>query len=146
MSEPTDPFEAELSALRPREVSPDLRRRIAERLASPPPAPHRRVLRLAFAGGLAAACVAAVLLRWGAGANPEPGPIADRPRPSSAAEASEAGPTLLAYQRALARSPEELTILLDKAAEASPASGPELGRIRAFTRSDAALHALLGDD
>ncbi len=146
MNEPHDPLEAELSALRPCEASADLRLRIAGRLDTPSPARHRPPWRLVLAGGLAAACVAAVLLWWGAGANPGPGATADRPRPTSSAEGPGPAPTLLAYQRALARSTEELTVLLDKAAEATTTSGPELGRIRAFTRSDAALHALLGDD
>ena len=66
MSEAPDPLEAELSALRPREVSPGLRRRVAERLADPPHA-RRRIWRIALAAGLAAACLAAVLFRRGGG-------------------------------------------------------------------------------
>jgi hypothetical protein len=146
MSEPTDPLEAELSALRPCEASAGLRLRIARGVAGPRPLRHRTFGRLVIAGGLAAASVAAVLLRWGAGTTPAPGPMAVRPRPISAPEASDPAPTLLAYQRAFARSSDELSLLIDRAAEAAPASGPGLVRIRAFTRSDAELHALLGDD
>ncbi len=146
MSEPHDPLEAELSALLPREVSPDLRRRIAGRLADLPPARRRPFWRFALAGGLAASCLAAVLIRWGGGPHPGPGPIVDLPRPATAGEVGDSGPTLLTYKRALARSPEALALLLDKAAEAAPNPDPGLGPIRAFTRSGAALHALLGDD
>ncbi len=143
MREAPDPLEAELSSLRPHEVSPGLRRRIAEGLADAPPAKRRRLWRLALAGGLAAACLAALLYQWGGGRRVEPEPIV-QPQPALPVEDSE--PTLREYQRALARSPEELDALLDKQAVAAPEPNPELGRIGAFTRSDAALHALLGED
>ena len=55
-------------------------------------------------------------------------------------------PTLLAYQRALARSPEELDASLNKHALVAPESNLELVPLGPFNRSDAALHDLLGDD
>lgn len=146
MSETPDPLEAELSALRPLEVSPDLRRRIADRLADPTPSRRRRAGILVLVGGLAAACVAAALFRWGGDGGVGPGPIAVPPRPAQVAGIDDPWPTLLAYERALARSPEELSTLLEKHAGAAPEPHPEPEPIRAFTRSEAARHALLGDD
>jgi hypothetical protein len=145
MSEPPDPLEAELAALRPPEVSPELRRRIAQRLAGAPPTRPRRPVWLALAGGLAAACLAGILLGWGGGRRHEPGPN-DRPQPAPPALVEDPGPTLLACERALARSPEELDALLDKDAGVAPGPQPEPVRIGAFGRSDLDLQALLGED
>src|SRR5208282_4422729 len=64
MNEAPDPLEAALSALRPHAVSPGLRRRIAERLADSSPQKRRPRRRIALAGGLASACLGAVLFRW----------------------------------------------------------------------------------
>ena len=64
--EPHGPLEAELATLRPRELSPELRRRIGAELASCQSNPPRWRL-LALAGGLAAACLTAALLLWRAG-------------------------------------------------------------------------------
>src|SRR5262249_31048950 len=100
----------------------------------------------ALAVGLAAACLAAVLLWWGSGRRAEPGPIVVRPRPRPPARVEDAEPTLLAYQRALARSPEALDALLHTNATAAPERNPASVRFPASTRSEAALHALLGED
>ena len=114
------------------------------------PIPHASRSRwrwgLALAGGLAAACVAAVFFRGEAacafnGANHRSGI-----RPASPVAVEDAGLTRLAYRRALARSPEDLDALLDKDAMAAQKPNPELVRICAFTRSDAALQALIGED
>jgi hypothetical protein len=145
MSETPDPLEAELSALRPHEVSPGLRQGVAQRLADVPPARLRRLWWLALAGGLAAASLVGVLLWWSAGKRVEPERFV-RPQPAPRAPAEDSGPTLLAYERALAGSPEELDALLDKGAGGAPELDPELVRIGPFTRSDATLHALLGED
>jgi hypothetical protein len=146
MTEPPDPLEAELFTLRPREVSPELRRRIAERLAEPLPFPrYRRLWQLALVGGLAAACLAVILLLRSSGSVVPPSPP-DRPPTPAAVAVEDANPTVLAYQRALARSPEELDALLDKDAASAPEPNPELAHLGAFTRSDATLYALLGDD
>jgi hypothetical protein len=147
MSDAPDPLEAELSGLRPAELSPELRRRVGERLAEPPPAQSRRVWPIAVVGGLIAACVAVVVVRWGGGGGVEPAPVVVPPPPPAApAEVEDSGPTLLAYQRALARSPEDLNALLDKEAGGSPEVNPELVRVGPLMRSDATLHALLGKD
>jgi len=66
--------------------------------------------------------------------------------PTAAAVADVSRPTLLAYQRALARSPEQLENLLNSHAGVTPLRDSQLVQIGAFTRSDAALHSLLGDD
>jgi hypothetical protein len=149
MSDAPDPLEAELSALRPHEVSPGLRRGIAEGLATPPACPTTQTgrgwWRIALAGGLAAACLTAVLFWWARSRRVEPEPIV-RPQPAPPALVEDSEPTLLEYQRALARSSEELDALLNKHARAAPQPNPELERIGAFTRSEAALHALLGED
>jgi len=88
MNEIPDPLEAELSALQPQELSPALRQRIAERLAEGAAAPDCLPLvrkrsrdswmRVAVAGGLAAACVAALVLWWAIGSHRE-APIAHQP-------------------------------------------------------------------
>jgi hypothetical protein len=150
MSEMPDPVEAELLALRPIEVSPGLRRRIAERLAIAPPASPRRPwsLAVAVAAGLAAACLAAVLFRRGDDRpHADPVPIVlPRPPADPPVRTRGPGPTLLACRRAFARSPEALLALLEEDAVATQEPHPELARINAFTRSGAVIHDLLGDD
>jgi hypothetical protein len=146
MSEAPDPLEAELSALRPLDPSPELRRRVADRLAAAPPANPPRPWRIALASGLAAACLAAALLWWAGRRVVEPRPIAGPPAPAPPEEVEDSGPTLLAYRRALARSPEELEARLNRDALTAPGPRPGPSRICAFTRSDSALRALLGDD
>jgi hypothetical protein len=172
MSDKPDFLETELSALRPRAVSPELRRRIAEQLekresreaenralekrtASPRFGSPIFRRQLALGGSLAAAGLL-IYLWWGAGRGVDPQTSSVRTLPPPRVEGThddvregavnDSVPTLLAYQRALARSPEELEVLLDRHALAAPASDPELIRIGGLTRSDAALHTLLGDD
>jgi hypothetical protein len=146
MNEAPDPVEALLSALRPHEVSSGLRQRVALRLGDSPPQKRRRPWRIALAGGLAAACLAAVLFRWGGDRVVKPQPIAVLPQPAPRDMVADSGFTILAYERALARSPEDLDALLAKDAAVAPESKPELVRICAFTQSNAALHALSGED
>jgi hypothetical protein len=136
MNDLPDPLEAELSALRPAEPSAGLRRGIGRRLETAPPGRRR-----AWALGLAAACLAGVVFLAGRGGRIGPNRIV--PQPLALAEDSE--PTLLEYQRALARSPEDLEALLDKHAF-SPQPNPEPEPASALTRSDPALEALLGED
>jgi hypothetical protein len=59
--------------------------------------------------------------------------------------AENAAPTILACERAMARSPEEMEAVLDRFAAMAPTSGSEPDRIGAFTRSDSAIHALVGE-
>jgi len=63
-----------------------------------------------------------------------------------AVEVDDSEPTLLAYERALARSPEDLIALLNRRATVDGESRPELARIGAFTRPDGSLRTLLGED
>ncbi|MBO0701130.1 MAG: hypothetical protein J2P46_22225 [Zavarzinella sp.] len=142
MSDTPDPLEAELAGLTPPAVSPELRQRIAERLARPPV--YRRAWPLVLAGGLIAGCVAVVAFRHGGPRPVEPEPVVV-PQPAPAVEAVSPEPSLLVYERALAQSPERLDAVLDRAA-GGPNPKPELARIGAFTRSDAQLRALIGDD
>jgi len=141
MSEPPDRLEAELAALRPSEPSPALRRRIAQRLAEAPPTAGRRYWWLAL-GSLAAACLVVVLLWW-LGRNGGPKNVVSSGPTSRSADAE---PTVWAYERALARSPEDLDALLAKQARRAEEPNPELARIGPSTRSDAALHKLLGEE
>ena len=146
MSETPDPLESDLSALEPYPVSHALRRRVAERLADFPHERRQRLWRSALAGGLAAACLAAVILRWGVNRGIELQPIVVKPRSSPVVEIEDSEPTLLAYERALTRSPEELDALLHKHSVRARETSPDLVRIRAFARRDAALNTVLGED
>ncbi len=172
MNDKPDFLETELSALRPRAVSPELRQRIAEQLKirewreaenraseKRPDSPRSGFFnfrrRLALVGSLVAACLL-FSLWWGAGRGVDPQTSGVRTHPALRVEdthgdlregtVNDSAPTLLAYQRALARSPEELEVLLDRHALAAQASDPEFIHVGALTRSDAALHTLLGDD
>jgi hypothetical protein len=149
MNESLDPLESELSALRPLEMSSELRRGIAERLA--------KVERLGDAeriqgpwlrrgvlvGGLIAAGLAVVIVRWSVGPL-EPRPTVTRlSAPTLAVENSSN--MLLAYERAFARSPDEFDALLNKDAADISAPNAQALRIGIFSRSDPELHALLGE-
>lgn len=144
MSKAPDPLEAELVALRPLEPTPELRQRIAEGLDEVLPS-TRRIWWFALAAGVAAACLAILFRTWdGRRADSRPEIVRQGPAPPAAVP--ESAPTVLSYQRALARSPEEFDARLNHDALVASQSDPEMLRIGAFTRSDAALHALLGDD
>jgi hypothetical protein len=96
---------------------------------------------------LAAACAAAaILLLWGSGRRVVPKQTIVRVQAEPPVEVEDTGPSPLAYRRALARSPDELDALLDKDAMVAPGPNPELARICTFTRTNAALRALLGED
>ena len=108
MNDAPDPLELELSALRPCDVSPGLRGRIARRLAEVPTPEQQRPRWFALSAALAAACVVAAVF-WRVGdrhvelnQNTRVAPAVPRVGANSSAL------TLLAYERALARSPEEL--------------------------------------
>jgi hypothetical protein len=142
MSDAPDPLERELAALTPPAVSPELRRRIADRLARPPA--WRRAWPLALAAGLVAAGVAVLVYPRGGGPV-QPVPVVP-PAPAPAAEPASPEPTLIVYWRALARSPEELDAVLDEHATLAPDPNPEPVAAGAFARSDRQLRALIGDD
>jgi len=141
MSDAPDPLEGELAALRPPPVSPELRRKIADRLAR-----SRRAWRLAAVAGLIAVGLTAALA-WRAGGRRDkavPVPVVPAPAPAAVPESSE--PTLIVYRRALARSPEELDAMLDEHATLAPNSNPEPVAAGAFARSGRQLRDLIGDD
>ena len=147
MNEAHDQLEAELAALRPHDASPELRQRIADhRIHSMPPR-SRWPWGLTLAGGLAAACAAAAILpHLGSSRRVEPEQTIVRVQPVPPVKVEELGRTRLAYQSALARSPEDLDALLDKDAMAAQRPNPKLARIYASNRSDAELRALLGEN
>ena len=121
MTEDYDPLERELAGLQPREFSSSLHQQIADRLAESRPWRPRRTRRIAAAGALLAAGVAALLLirvDWSAKPDPAgvPRPLDDgiTAVPGPSPESADALPTLLVYSRALAQSPDELEALLDR--------------------------------
>ena len=90
---------------------------------------------------LASIGIVAVTAPWKKEA-PAPTPPVVVPAPPAGVESPDPAPSVLAYQQALARSPDELTALLDRHAAAAPDPVP----VPAFPRSNATLNALIGDD
>ena len=138
----SDPLENELAALRPRPVSPELRDRVAERLNAP--APRRRwVWGIALVGVLMVAGVIAFLRPN----RKEPAPPvlpAVAPSPRAPVELESPPPSVLAYRRALARSPEALDALLDQQVAVQP--DPDLVPVGMFNRSPGTINGFIGDD
>jgi hypothetical protein len=146
MIETRDPLEDELSALRPHAISAALRRRVAERLIDSPPEEHRRPRWPALAGGLAAACLAAVIFWWRGDRSLEPKPIVVPSQISVSVDVDDSEPTLLVYHRALSRSPEVLDALLKKQGRSALAANRDPVPMRAFfTRPDTDQHTLPGE-
>jgi hypothetical protein len=120
MNDEHDPFELELHALRPHEISSDLLERIglnltADRLAA---SRRKRHMGVVLVGGLLAASllVAALWLRSHPDRIPNkimPAPVVHR------IEVPEPLPTFRACQRALNQSPEAALALMDKYAALS---------------------------
>ena len=146
MNEAHERFETELASLRPHDASQELRQRIADHRTKVLAPIIRWRWRLTFATGLAAACLAVILLWLGSERRIGPKEIVVQSHPLVPNQAQALEPTLLEYQRALACSPEELDALFDKYALLTSEPHPELARIGPVTRSDASLHALLGED
>jgi hypothetical protein len=144
MTESNESLEAELAALQPHQASPALRRRVGDRLTGLPHSRSRRVWGIAVAGGLAAACVTAAIFLWRGNGRPEQIEQAVIP-PKPVLPVEEMTPTLQAYSRALARSPEELDALLDKHAAAAPRLHRESSPVHAFTRSQVDLQTWRGE-
>jgi hypothetical protein len=149
MTESLDPLESELSALRPLDMSPDSRRELAERLAEvdrivETERLHRRwPWKGLLVGGLIAASVAVILFRsWGN--RPEPSPIVPNHSTPSIV-VTNSGNSLMAYERAFARSPDEFAALLDRDA-VLVAPNPRLTQTHVFSWSDPEIHALLGEE
>jgi hypothetical protein len=121
MTEAFDALETELGALQPREVSPQLPQRIAERLEGAAWSWKRRLSgSVVLAGGVAAGLALALFL-W-RGSRPSPLPeIVVKPSPApvpSPVARDDRLPTVRAYQQAWAESPEAFEALLDKHAQA----------------------------
>jgi hypothetical protein len=139
-----DAFEAELASFEPRAMSPELRRRIGDDLVA-----HRaQRLRMVpvLAGLAAAACIVIGFALWHGGrstvaVNPPvlPSPPPERSVPPSSGATTP--PTLIEYQRAIARSPEALDALLAWPAGRGRAAEGADGRdvATAFTRSTASI-------
>ena len=149
MTESLDPLESELSALQPLELSPDSRRDLAERLAEVDRIAEADRLRRRWpwkgllVGGLIAASVAVILFRsWDN--RPVPSPIVPHHSTPSIA-VTNSGNSLMAYERAFARSPDEFAALLDRDA-VLVAPNPRLTRTHVFSWSDPEIHALLGEE
>jgi hypothetical protein len=146
MNQSYSELEAELAALRPLDPSPELRQRIAAHRTRSLAARSRWRWGLGLAGGVAASWGAAFLLQGGDRRRVERDQTIVHPLPVQATEADDSRPTREAYQRALARSPEDLDALLDKAALAAQKANSEFVRICAIHRSEAELSALLGEN
>jgi hypothetical protein len=135
MNETHDPLEVELLEMLPREVSPELKRRIGRRLTDVASAAPRPRWGVALAGALAAACLAAILLGWRNESRNSSHQIVDGPGGSRFVQADDT-PTLLAYRHALSRSPDELAALLDEHARFTLPPDTRGRQISAFTRLD----------
>ena len=135
----SDRLELELRSLSPRDASAELRRRIVDRLDLPVPsrpAESRRLWSVALAGGLAAACLAAIGL-W---SSDEPLTKPGHNGLSNMASANDGFadlPTVLAYRHALVRSPDYFSRMLDHYSVVTLPHNPSRNGIRAFTRPDA---------
>jgi hypothetical protein len=138
MTDPRDPLEAELAALRPLDPSPRLPRRVGERLA-------RRWWGVALGGGVAAAGLAAALLVPRGDLTVHTGRTVVIPLPVPSEPADDLAPTLGAYSHALSRSPEDLDALLDRHALLGSRPGPPGERFLAFPRSPARLQSWIGE-
>jgi hypothetical protein len=146
MNQPYSELEAELAALRPLDPSPELRQRIATHRARSVAARSRWRWALALAGGAAASWGAAFLLQGGDRRRVELNQAIVHVKPVQAPKADDSRPTREAYQRALARSPEDLDALLDKAALAAQRANSGFVRICAIDRSEAEPSTLLGEN
>ena len=126
MNDDLDALESELSAFKPVEISPELRRRIAERLAEverPSSVGGGRGGRrwlAAAAGGIVAACLAAVVFGW-IDNHPHPS-VVGLSQPTRLTSPDDSTSTLFSYERALANSTDEFEALLDRDARSGGAA------------------------
>jgi len=141
MNESFDPLEADLWSLRPLDLSPQARQRIANQLNAAPLAPaastNHFVRWSAPIAVLFAACLLiAFVLRPVANIKPRDGAVA--PEQASLTSAfDDALPSVWTYRRALERSPIAAEDLLDKHAALAPRSQSSTRPV--FVRSPSAL-------
>jgi hypothetical protein len=141
MNEPFDPLEAELQSLRPHDLSPQARLRIANELEITTPAPaaspkHFARWSATIAVAVAACLLIALVLRISSNIKPPDGPLA--PEQASLTTAfDDTLPSVWTYRRALERSPIAAEDLLDKHAALAPRSNSSSTPV--FVRSPSAL-------
>jgi hypothetical protein len=145
-----DAFETELAAMRPRQPSDGLKTRIAERLASSPPrsiqpASRRAQRRVAFFGGLAAACLAAIVVwrEFTPPVEPEPRHVSHDFLVATAFDSDS--PSVWSYRKALNHSSESLAELLDRHSVKKHDSNAGYVHVHAFARLDSNINGLLGE-
>jgi hypothetical protein len=138
VSEHRDPLEAELAALTPRAVSPNLRTGIASRLRGSRTRPWGWLV--ALAGLLLVAAVVVISTPGRKEPLPPTSPLV--PPPPAVTEPESPPPSVLTYQRALARSPAEFDALLDQQSATNPGPVATAG----LARSAATLAAFLGEN
>jgi hypothetical protein len=139
----SDPLEAELAALAPIEPSAQLRERIAGELVThrPKDAQWRRRQRWwngAIACGLVAASLLLGILLLRRAQQDKQVEVPQSTSPITAAVFDATLPTVWNYERALARSPQDFDMLLDKHAAAGSSRAAAAPR-HLFIQSDAAL-------
>jgi hypothetical protein len=137
MSEKPNRLEQELAGLKPRALSPELRRRVAERLK----APRWTWRQWAATLGTAAAAGLAVLFAW---PKPESALNHTSTSPQTQSRARES-PTLADYRRAFDQSPVALEQLLSQHASLAARELGSEGELRANRRFDANYLAELGE-
>jgi hypothetical protein len=141
-----DPLESELRALRPRDPSPGLKRRIADELAVSPAVPRPSAPRYY---GLAVAALAASLLAAALFIRPSKREVieAEPPlaQPSVAAAFDATLPSVWQLHNAVNRSAGDLDAVLDEHATRGPAPVISFVQIRGLGRSDNQLETLLGE-
>jgi hypothetical protein len=145
-----DALESELAAMQPRQPSDGLKTQIADRLASSPPksiqpASRRAQRRVALFGGLAAACLAAIVI-WR-----EISPAVELAPPQVShdflvATAFDAdSPSVWSYRKALSQSSESLGELLDQHSDKTHNSNAGHVHVYAFARLESNINDLLGE-
>jgi hypothetical protein len=145
MTEPFDSFEAELESLRPRELSPPMRQRIAERLERTSSSWKGRLAwSVVLAGGVAASVPLAIFLGRGNGRAPQEEPKVVTSQTPAPAAPDDRFPTVRAYQEALAKSPEAFEALLDKHARMWSVAAQPVQRANLWT-PDSFLPEAIGD-
>jgi hypothetical protein len=145
MNEPNNSLEAELGAMRPLAISPELRRRIADDLRPQPVTRSTNTWLGPLSAGLAAAGLATALLVW-LWSTPTIAP--DQAKVGSSGQAlvvlNGGLPTLWSYHKAIHRASADLDAVLNVRGKSDSAPREQI-EVAAFTRSSAQLRALIGE-